>query len=169
MYRFGGRQREMGLGSAAPGFVSLQDASNRAADARKLLEAGTDPLEARKATEAAAKATFVAETVNAGNNNNTVVDFSGNDRMPGPGANLQSVCAPGDIKRKRPYAPGVQNGGYPGPDTPMISLPSIPYDSSNVAETVSFGYPPSAKALENSVRTINAKLREEARSALAGL
>jgi integrase len=60
-YRFGkdadGKpvRREMGLGSAARGQVSLVEARARALDARKLLNAGIDPLEARKATEKAAK------------------------------------------------------------------------------------------------------------------
>lgn len=35
MYRFGGRQHEMGLGSAAPHAVTLQEARNRAAGARR--------------------------------------------------------------------------------------------------------------------------------------
>jgi integrase len=58
-YRFGktaeGKpvRREMGLGSAARGQVSLAEARERAVDARKLLNAGRDPLEARKASEQA--------------------------------------------------------------------------------------------------------------------
>ncbi len=59
IYRYGGRQREMGLGSAAAGAVTLQDARNRAAEARKRVEAGIDPLEARKAAESAAKAASI--------------------------------------------------------------------------------------------------------------
>jgi integrase len=54
-YRFGkGVRREMGLGSAAKGGVSLAQARDKAADARKLLNAGIDPLaakETRKRTE----------------------------------------------------------------------------------------------------------------------
>jgi hypothetical protein len=52
-YRFGknaaGRQirREMGLGSAAKAQVSLAEARNKAAEARRLLAAGIDPLEAK--------------------------------------------------------------------------------------------------------------------------
>ena len=55
-YRFGksadGKpiRREMGLGSAAKGEVSLAEAREKALDARKLLNAGIDPLEARKAS-----------------------------------------------------------------------------------------------------------------------
>jgi integrase len=56
MYRLAGRQREMGLGSAAAHAVSLQEARNRAAAARKQVEAKIDPLDARRAAEAAAKA-----------------------------------------------------------------------------------------------------------------
>ena len=55
-YRFGGKRREMGLGSAAENGVSLKDARSKAADARKLLDGGQDPLEARKATEKASRA-----------------------------------------------------------------------------------------------------------------
>ena len=60
-YRFGktaeGKpiRREMGLGSAAKGQVSLAEAREKAADARKLLNAGKDPLEERKATEKAGR------------------------------------------------------------------------------------------------------------------
>src|SRR5829696_8435841 len=39
----------MGLGSAAKGQLSLAEARVKAADARKLLSAGTDPLEAKTA------------------------------------------------------------------------------------------------------------------------
>lgn len=51
IYRAGGRQREMGLGSATSGAVSLADARQRAAQARKLLSEGRDPLEVRKDAE----------------------------------------------------------------------------------------------------------------------
>jgi integrase len=44
LYMLNGRQREMGLGSAAPGQVTLAEARAKAADARKLLSAGLDPL-----------------------------------------------------------------------------------------------------------------------------
>ena len=49
MYRFGGKQREMGLGSASRAGTSLARARELAAEARIALAAGLDPLEARKA------------------------------------------------------------------------------------------------------------------------
>lgn len=55
-YRFGSKRREMGLGSAAKGEVSLADAREKALEARKLLNVGIDPLEARKASEKAERA-----------------------------------------------------------------------------------------------------------------
>ncbi len=54
LYMFNGRQREMGLGGASAGQVTLAEARSRAADARKLLNAGLDPLadkQTRKQTE----------------------------------------------------------------------------------------------------------------------
>lgn len=69
VYRFGGKQREAGLGPVAR--VSLADARQKAEEARKALAAGMDPLEGRKAAEAARKAAsttfavFVAEYVAA--------------------------------------------------------------------------------------------------------
>ena len=53
MYRFAGRQREMGLGSASRAGTSLARARELAAEARTALAAGRDPLEARKATRQA--------------------------------------------------------------------------------------------------------------------
>jgi integrase len=47
-YRFGGKRREMGLGSAAKGQVSLAEARERAAEARRVLLAGIDPLSHRQ-------------------------------------------------------------------------------------------------------------------------
>ena len=44
LYRFGRRQRETGLGSAAPRNVSLAQAREKAAKARQLLAEGRDPL-----------------------------------------------------------------------------------------------------------------------------
>lgn len=55
-YRRDGRQREMGLGPAGAGGVSLADARELAAEARRLLARGTDPLEAKRAAKADAKA-----------------------------------------------------------------------------------------------------------------
>jgi integrase len=43
-YRIDGGRREMGLGSAGPNGVSLREARDKALEARKLLNAGTDPL-----------------------------------------------------------------------------------------------------------------------------
>ncbi len=48
--RVTGRMREMGLGSAAT--VSLQDARQKAADARSMLDSGVDPLADRQAKRA---------------------------------------------------------------------------------------------------------------------
>jgi integrase len=48
-------RREMGLGSAANGQVSLAEARGKALDARKLLNAGKDPIEVRDANEKAAR------------------------------------------------------------------------------------------------------------------
>lgn len=56
IYRVAGKQRELGLGSAGPVGVGLADARAKAAEARQTLQGGTDPLEGRRATEAARKA-----------------------------------------------------------------------------------------------------------------
>lgn len=50
-YRFGSKRREMGLGSAAKGEVSLAAAREKALEARGLLNAGIDPLEAKRENE----------------------------------------------------------------------------------------------------------------------
>jgi integrase len=54
LYRFAakGRERQMGLGSAET--VSLADAREKAAECRKLRQAGIDPIEHRKAAQAQA-------------------------------------------------------------------------------------------------------------------
>jgi integrase len=53
----GAKLREMGLGKAGgPGAVSLAEARDKAAELRRLVKAGTDPLDHREAAEAAAKA-----------------------------------------------------------------------------------------------------------------
>lgn len=44
LYRWQGGKREMGLGSAATGHVSLAEARSAAAEARALLRTGTDPI-----------------------------------------------------------------------------------------------------------------------------
>lgn len=51
MYARAGRQREMGLGSAQPGGVSLVDARSAAQTARDDLAAGQDPMAAREARQ----------------------------------------------------------------------------------------------------------------------
>lgn len=56
-YSIGGRRREMGLGPVA--LVSLAEAREKALESRKLVFAGSDPLEARKAAAAAAIASVV--------------------------------------------------------------------------------------------------------------
>jgi integrase len=53
-YTRAGKERVMGLGSAA--VVSLDEARERALDARKLLAQGIDPIDARHAAQAAAQA-----------------------------------------------------------------------------------------------------------------
>lgn len=52
-YRFGDKRREMGLGPLSA--VSLADARAKAAECRKLIAAGRDPLEAREEVRQAAK------------------------------------------------------------------------------------------------------------------
>jgi integrase len=56
LYRFAGKRREMGLGSAGPHGVGLKEARDKAAEARRLVAAGVDPLEARAAEELAGRA-----------------------------------------------------------------------------------------------------------------
>src|SRR5215213_70001 len=51
LYKFDGKQREMGLGSASKGGVSLSIARARAAEARTALAAGVDPMTARNEAE----------------------------------------------------------------------------------------------------------------------
>ena len=48
-YRHGGKRKEMGLGSAALGQVSLAEARRKAQDAQKSLRDGIDPLAAKEA------------------------------------------------------------------------------------------------------------------------
>jgi integrase len=55
-YVIGGKSREMGLGPATPDGVSLAEARERAAEARRLLAQGVDPLEQKRASETAQKA-----------------------------------------------------------------------------------------------------------------
>ena len=50
-YRFGGRRREMGLGSAGQNGVSLADARDLAAEARRLIRDGKDPIETKRDAE----------------------------------------------------------------------------------------------------------------------
>ena len=52
-YRFKGKRKEMGLGSASAGNVSLLDARREAAKARALVTGGIDPLEAKGARKQA--------------------------------------------------------------------------------------------------------------------
>jgi Arm DNA-binding domain len=59
-YKLGGRRRDMGLGSTS--IVSLADARQRALDAKRLVAAGVDPIEAKRA-EAAAQAVGAAKVV----------------------------------------------------------------------------------------------------------
>ena len=48
-YRFGGKRKEMGLGSASSGQVSLLEARKKALAARKLIQDGIDPLTDKEA------------------------------------------------------------------------------------------------------------------------
>lgn len=59
-YTFGGRRRDMGLGSTA--IVPLAEARQKALDARKQVAAGIDPIDAKKA-QAAAQALEAAKAV----------------------------------------------------------------------------------------------------------
>lgn len=60
-YRLHGRSREMGLGSAL--VVTLKEARDAAAKARKLVEAGVDPIEDRKRVAAEAQRALEAKKV----------------------------------------------------------------------------------------------------------
>ena len=62
-YRFGGVRRDMGLGSAGKGGVSLAHARVLAAEARKLLAEGRDPLRERAMAQAAEEAARAASRV----------------------------------------------------------------------------------------------------------
>lgn len=55
-YRRDGRQREMGLGPAGPGGVSLAGAREAAREARQLLAKGVDPIAAKQERQIEAKA-----------------------------------------------------------------------------------------------------------------
>lgn len=58
MYRYGGKTREMGLGSAAKGMVSLTTARELAQAARDLLREGKDPLAEKRASPKSRGKTF---------------------------------------------------------------------------------------------------------------
>ena len=53
LYRFKGARKEMGLGSAAKGQVSLADARKAAIEARSIIAGGNDPIGARSARKQA--------------------------------------------------------------------------------------------------------------------
>ena len=55
LFQLNGKQREMGLGSAEAGNVTLADAREKAVEARRQLAQGSDPIEARKGKLANAK------------------------------------------------------------------------------------------------------------------
>src|SRR5205823_713495 len=59
-YKLGDRRRDMGLGSTA--IVSLANARQRALDAKRLVAAGIDPIEAKRA-EAATQAVDAAKAM----------------------------------------------------------------------------------------------------------
>jgi integrase len=59
-FQLDGKRREMGLGSAGRDGVSLADARRLAGEARQLVLAGRDPLEARREAEEAAEAAEAA-------------------------------------------------------------------------------------------------------------
>lgn len=54
-YRSNGKMRELGLGSAAPGHVTLAEARDKAIDARRLLAQGIDPIDRKRGDDAAKK------------------------------------------------------------------------------------------------------------------
>ena len=54
-FQLNGKQREMGLGSAAPGGLTLAEAREKAIAARRLLSNSIDPIEARNSVKATAK------------------------------------------------------------------------------------------------------------------
>jgi len=56
LYTLNGKRREMGLGSAAKGQVSLADARKAAEEARRNLSAGTDPIAAKEERRQAMRA-----------------------------------------------------------------------------------------------------------------
>jgi integrase len=66
-YSYGGKRRDAGLGRAGEGAgeVTLAEAREKAAEWRRLLKAGIDPLVHREAEEARRKAEAQAETVKA--------------------------------------------------------------------------------------------------------
>src|SRR3954470_5319247 len=51
LFRWGGKLKEMGLGGLST--VSLSEAREKAAEARRLVKAGRNPIEARRAASAA--------------------------------------------------------------------------------------------------------------------
>ena len=55
LFQLNGKQREMGLGSAEAGSVTLADAREKAVEARRQLAQGIDPIETRKGKLASAK------------------------------------------------------------------------------------------------------------------
>lgn len=59
LFQHNGKQREMGLGRADTGEVTLAEARERAIEARRLLSQGIDPIDARKAARASASAASV--------------------------------------------------------------------------------------------------------------
>ncbi|MCB1418314.1 MAG: integrase arm-type DNA-binding domain-containing protein [Notoacmeibacter sp.] len=61
LFRFAGKQKEMGLGSAGPSGVSLADARDLAGEARRLLAQGIDPLAVRQTAKAEARAVEAAK------------------------------------------------------------------------------------------------------------
>ncbi len=54
-YQLNGKQREMGLGSAGQGGITLAEARDRAIEARRMLTHGIDPIDARNGVRATAK------------------------------------------------------------------------------------------------------------------
>lgn len=59
LYQMNGKQREMGLGRADTGDVSLAEARDHAIEARRLLAQGIDPIDARKSARATATAAAI--------------------------------------------------------------------------------------------------------------
>jgi hypothetical protein len=62
-FQLNGKQREMGLGNAGPGRMTLAEARDKAMEARRQLAQGIDPIETRKGVKASARAADVSSGI----------------------------------------------------------------------------------------------------------